>query len=160
MMHGRGWEGAAPESDAARCGVRLPARLSFFFFFMDSLRLGSIRTDSTSILADSHRTGTIRPKSSRIGVISAGDRNSWNGRNRPQSALNHAGTAEIGFEWGPNILILSFLNFIMNICCFFCVFFFVLCFLPSSFFLCFVNQDHSNVFFKNILIVKIYRKYK
>jgi len=42
-------------------------------------------------------------------------------RNRPKSALNHARTAEIGFEWGPNILNLSFLNFILNICCFFCV---------------------------------------
>ena len=49
-----------------------------------------------------------------------------NGRNRPKSAWNHVGTAEIGFEWDPNILNLSFFNFILNICCFFCVFFFVL----------------------------------
>ena len=59
--------------------------------------------------------------------------------NRPKLALNHARTTEIGFEWGPNILNLSFLTFILNICCFFCVFFFVLCFLPSSFFVLWIK---------------------
>ena len=139
MMQGRGWEGAAPESDAARCRVRLPARLSFFFFFHG---FASTRLNSRRLNFYSHRFTPNRDDSGKIKpnrVISAGD---WNGRNRPKSALNHAGTAEIGFEWGPNILNLSFLNFIMNICCFFCVFFFVLCFLPSSFFdlvMCFLR---------------------
>ena len=54
-----------------------------------------------------------------------------NGQNRLKLALNLAGTAEI--------LILE-------------------CFLPSSFFVLWIKD--SNVFFNNILIVKIYRKYK
>ena len=74
--------------------------------------------------ANSARIGLYRPNR----IVLAG------GLKRPKSALNYSGTPEIGFEWGPNILNLSFLNFILNICCFFCVFFFVLCFLPSSFF--------------------------
>ena len=99
--------------------------LFFFFFFLLSL----IRADSALICVEPGQFG-------QNWVVSAGDRN---GRNRPKSALNHAGTAKIGFEWGPNILNLSFLNFILNICCFFCVFFFVLCFLPSSFFVLWIK---------------------
>ena len=127
MNHGRCWEGAALESDeAARA---LVPRLSFFFFFNFFFLLSLIRADSALICVEPGQFGQNR-------VVSAGDRN---GRNRPKSALNHAGTAKIGFEWGPNILNLSFLNFILNICCFFCVFFFVLCFLPSSFFVLWIK---------------------
>ena len=54
-----------------------------------------------------------------------------NGQNRPKLALNLAGTIEI--------LISE-------------------CFLPFSFFVLWIKD--SNVFFNNILIVKIYRKYK
>ena len=94
-----------------------------------------IRANSASIHTDLGRFLPIRPKSGRIGSYRpAAETN----QNRPKSALNHAGTAIIGFEWDPNILNLSFLNFILNICYFFCIFFFVLCFilcfLPSSFF--------------------------
>ena len=64
-------------------------------------------------------------KFSQNQVVSAeSDHIGW----RPKLALNHTGTAEISFEWGPNILNLSFLNFILNLCYFFCIFFFVLCF--------------------------------
>ena len=99
----------------------------FFFFSSDSQQLGSIHANSASIHTEPSKFGQNQ-------AVSAGDRN---GRNRPKSALNHAGTAEISFERGPNILNLTFLNFILNIYCFFCVFFvlcFVLYFLPSSFF--------------------------
>ena len=147
----------SPTWPNARCSVRRDClhidAMSELFFFSDSHRLNSIRVDLASIHADSARSGPYQ--SNR--VISADD------RNRLKLALNHAEIAEIGFEWVPNILNLSFINFILNICCFFCVFFFVFvfCFVfLAFFFLCFVNQDHSNVFFKNILIVKIYRKYK
>ena len=61
--HGRGWEGAAPESDA-RCGVRrgcpcVDAASEFFFFF-----LGFSPTK-----LDSHQTRLIQPKLGRIGHI-------------------------------------------------------------------------------------------
>ena len=118
--HWCGWEGATSESEAAT-DTATPA--SEFFF---------------GIRANSCWTGPIRTKSGRIGGIGSywlaakTDRNGWK---RAKSTLNHAGTAKIGFEWGPNILNLSFLNFILNICCFFCVFFFVLCFLPLKIYL-------------------------
>ena len=72
---------------------------------------------------DSRWTGHILAIIGPYWVVSAGDRN---GQNMLKSALNHAGTVEIGFEWCPNILNLSILNFIMNIYCFFCVVFFFL----------------------------------
>ena len=118
-----------PTRDAASDAVACPSvpRLSFFFFFfflrfaptrLDSRCSGSIHAKSASICTEPARIGLYQPNR----IVSTG------GRKRPKSALNHAGTAEIGFEWDPNILNLSFLNFILNICCFFCVFFFVLCF--------------------------------
>ena len=82
---------------------------------------------------DLHQLSLIRTNLARIGPYQPNRVVSGGGRNRPKRASNHARTAKIGFEWGPNILNLSFLNFILNICYFFCVFFFVLCFLPSSF---------------------------
>ena len=127
MKHGLSWEGAAPESDAG-CGVRhgcprvyATSELFFFFFFFNWFM--STRLDSHQLDFYSHRLGQNQAESGHIG---------W----QPKSALNHARTAEIGFEWGLN---LSFLNFILKICCFFCVFFFVLCFLPSSFFVLWIK---------------------
>ena len=142
MKHGRGWEGAAPESNAAWRGVRrltsLPVcwcRVWVFFFFY---RFVSTRLDSTRLLfllilaklgrfgqnqAVSAESGRISrrlkwPKQAKIGLESF-----WNSQNRLWMRPKH-----------PK----SVLNFILNICCFFCVFFFVLCFvlcfLPSSFF--------------------------
>ena len=144
MKHERGWEGATPESNTAWRGVRrltwLPVcrcrvwAFFFFFFFTDSWQLGLIRTDSAWFAPTRLLVSLIRAKLGRFGENQAISADDWNGRNKPKSALNHFGIAKIGFEWGPNIPNLSFLNFILNICCFFCVFFFVLCFLPSSFF--------------------------
>ena len=79
----------------------------------------------------------IRPELGCIGQIGSYQSTAKidrNNQNMQKSTLNHAGTAEIGFEWGLNIRNLSFLNFILNICYFFCIVFFVLYFLPSSFF--------------------------
>ena len=114
----------------------LPTRWCCVWVFLFFIFLW-ICADSASIRADFRWIGSIRPESDRIGWIESyrlAAETDQNGRNKPKLALNHAETAEINFEWGPNILNLSFLNYILNICCFFCVFFFVLCFLPSSFF--------------------------
>ena len=104
----------SPTQPNAGCSVRRGCRVSL------------IHANSASICANSARIGPNQ-------VVLAGN------RNKPKSALNYAGTAEIGFEWGPNILNLSFLDFILNIWCFFCVFFFVLCFLPSSSFVLWIK---------------------
>ena len=101
----------------------------YYFIFMVSCQLGFYSRRFVPNRDFSVQIKLYRPNR----VVSAGD---WN---RPKLALNHARTAKIGFEWGPNILNLSFLNFILNICCFFCVFFFVLCFLPSSFFVLWIK---------------------
>ena len=130
-------------SDAAAC--TLVPRLSFFFFTY-SRWLGSICANLASIcaepgwfgqnqavLAESSCFGRRpkRPKQAEIGLES-----------------------EIGFGWGPNNLNLSFLNFILNI------FLLLLCFLFCLLLSLFCESRHSNVFFKNILIVKLCRKYK
>ena len=100
-MHGRGWEGGAPESDAARRGTRRPTRLtaspaaSEFFFFSriraESAGFAPTRLDSRRIGPISARIGPYRP----YRVVSAGDRYGRYGRNRPKSALKIAGEAEI-----------------------------------------------------------------
>ena len=72
--HGRGCEGAAPESDAARHGTRRPTRLpacqcrvwAFFFPW--------IRTDSARFAPNRADSARIRPYRS----ISADNWNSWN----------------------------------------------------------------------------------
>ena len=129
---------AAPEVPHP-CPMRLPARRSasaFFFFFLDSCRLGSIRADAARFVPNRLRFAPNRADLAKIGpyrpyrVVSAGGRYGRNRpetaetcRKRPKSALNMAGKAE-------TCLLLSF----------------------------FCESRHSNVFFKNILIVKIYRK--
>ena len=116
--HGRDWEGAATESDAARHGTqrptRLPTRWCHVWAFFLSL--------------DLRRTGLIQPESSHIGPY------------RPTTE-----TAEIGLESGRN----SRNSHLRGI---------VMCFLPSPFFVLWIKD--SNMFFNNILIIKIYRKYK
>ena len=148
MMHGCGKMVVAPASDAARCGdawaTPLPAcRCCVWVYLFTILLFYIFLLWICADLASIHifrRTEPIWPELGCIGRIGlywpAAETNQkgWNSRNRQKSTLNHVGTAKIGFEWGPNILNLSFLNFILNICYFFCVFFFVLCFLPSSFF--------------------------
>ena len=148
MKHGRSWEGATLKSNTARRGVwrltQLPVlrcRVWAFFFFSrihaDSAWFALTRLRFALNRADSTRIKPYQPNR----VVWASDRNI---PKLPKSALNHAKTAEISFEWGPNILNLSFFNFILNICCFFCVFFFVLyfvlCFLPSSFFVLWIKK--------------------
>ena len=129
--------GRVPQRSSMRpnagCGIwrgqmQLPARrchiwvfLFLFLFFFDSRWLGF----------DSAKIGLYWPAAKTVET-------DQNGRNRSKSALNYAGTVEISSEWGPNILNLSFLNFILNICCFFCVcvcvfFFNVSCLLLSLF---------------------------
>ena len=124
-------------TDAVACAGAAFELFFYFFifilllllFFMVSCQLGFYSRRFVPNRDFSVQIKLYRPNR----VVSAGD---WN---RPKLALNHARTAEIGFEWNPNILNLSFLNFILNICCFFCVFFFVLCFLPSSFFVLWIK---------------------
>ena len=79
MKHEHGWEGAAPESDAAQRGCsRVGAAFDLFFF------LGFVPTQLQFAL--------IRPKSSRIGRIES----YWpetetveTNRNKPKSAMYH-----------------------------------------------------------------------
>ena len=89
---------AAPEVPYPR-PMRLPARPSasaFFFFFLDSHRLGSIRTDAARFVLNRLRFAPNRADSAKIGpyrpyqVISTDGRY---GQNMPE-------TAEIGLEYG------------------------------------------------------------
>ena len=66
----------------ARVSVLHLSYFFYLFFFTDSRRLNLIRADSTSIRAEPGWFDQNRG-------VSAGNRN---GRNRPKSALNHAGT--------------------------------------------------------------------
>ena len=117
-----------------RCGVwhltRLLAhwcRVWAFFFFTYSRWLGSICANLASICAEPGWFGqnqAVLAESSCFGQRPK----------RPKQAEISL-ESEIGFEWGPNNLNLSFLNFILNI------FLLLLCFMFFAFFfLCFVNQ--------------------
>ena len=72
MKHGSGWEGAAPEFDAAWHEVRRPTRPPaqrcrvWAFFFTDLRQLDSIRTDSASICAKPSSFGQNQAESNRI----------------------------------------------------------------------------------------------
>ena len=114
----------------------LPARrLAFAFFFFSQIRADSaqfalMRLDSCRIGYDSRRTGLIRPKSGCISHIGSYRPAAETGWKRPK----HAGNGR-NWPWiWPEKPKLAF------------------------FFLFFCESRHSNVFFKNILIVKIYRK--
>ena len=105
--HGRGWEGGAPESDAARRGTRRPTRLTaspaaseffFFFFFSDSSRIGWIRADAARFApnrADFGRNRAVSAISGRIGRRPIRPKQAEIGRNLPKLALELAGSAEI-----------------------------------------------------------------
>ena len=150
--HWCGWEGAASESDVGcgnqHCCLRIGAVSEFFFggFVPTGLRFTPTWLRFTPIRADSARIKSYRPKrpkKAKIGLESC-----RNSQNRLWMRPKHPKSVLPQFYSECLLLLLCFL---------FC---FVLCLVFLAFFLCFVNQGHSNVFFKNILIVKIYRKYK
>ena len=90
MKHGRGWEGAAPESDAG-CGVRRAnaaactsvPRLSFFFF--SQIRADSAQFALTQLQFAPNRADLARIKPYWLNrVLSAGD------QNEPKSACRNS----------------------------------------------------------------------
>ena len=141
MKHWHDWEGATLESDAG-CGVRRScpcvgtASELFFFFFKIRIELGQF--DQNWVV--SVEFGCIglwlkQSKQADIGLESC--------RNQLWMRLKH-----------PKSVIPQFYSeYLLFLLCYLFCFVFL-----AFFFLSFVNQDHSNVFFKNILIVKIYRK--
>ena len=129
------------------CGVWRPTQLPmcwyciwafFFFFFKIRIELGQF--DQNWVV--SVEFGCIglwlkQSKQADIGLESC--------RNQLWMRLKH-----------PKSVIPQFYSeYLLFLLCYLFCFVFL-----AFFFLSFVNQDHSNVFFKNILIVKIYRKYK
>ena len=168
MKHGRSWEGAAPESDAAWCRVRHPTQLParrcrvwvFFFFHghIDSARFKPTRLLFSPIRAEPRRFGQNQAVSAKSGYIGRqpkqietakiGLESCWNSKNRLWMRPKHP----------KSVLSQFYSEYLLLLLCFLFCFAFCLCCLPSSFFV--LWSRHSNVFFKNILIVKIYRKYK
>ena len=129
--HRLGWEGAALASDAvARAAV---PRLSFFFFFFPR-----IRADAAQFTSNRLRFTLNRADSARIGpyrpyrIILASNRYGWNRLEMPKIGLETCRNHRNSDLRGVSCLLLSL----------------------------FCESRNSNVFFKNILIVKIYRKYK
>ena len=78
MKHGRGWEGAAPESDIGRGYLRVWA--FFFFFFFNGF--AATRLDSCRLSFYLHWTRSNQ-------VVSTDDQN---GQKQAKLALNHAET--------------------------------------------------------------------
>ena len=154
LKHRRSWEGTALESNVTRHGVRhltrLPVRQcsiwAFFIFFLNSHRLDF----------DSHRIGLVQPESSCIGRRPKRLKQAKMGLESCRNSRNQLGMKP---KHPKSLLPQFYSKYLLLLLCF--LFCFVFCFVfLAFFFLCFVNQGHSNVFFKNILIVKIYRKYK
>ena len=146
MMHGRGWEGAAPESDAAQCGVRLPTRLSFFFFSwirFDSARFAPtqllfspIRTEPGRFGQNQAESGHIsrrpkQPKRSKQAEISL--ESCRNSRNRLWMRPKHPKSVLPQFYYEYLLLLLCFLF------CFVFLAFFFLCFVNQGIVMCFLR---------------------
>ena len=135
---GRGVQRGCP-----RVGPRLGFFFFFFFFFSDSRQIGSIRADAARFVPNRLRFTPKRADSAKIGpyrsyrVVLAGGRY---GRNKLENGRNMPERAEIGLKYGRKSRNLHSSSFL--------------------FFFFFGESRHSNVFFKNILTVKICRKYK
>ena len=131
--------------DVRRGYLCVGSLVELFFFPWIRADLASIRENLASIHAKLSRFGHNR-------VVSASDWNGWNGPKWPKQAKISLESCWNSRNWlwmrpkHPKSVILQFYSEYLLL---------LLCFL-----FCFVNQGHSNVFFKNILIVKIYRKYK
>ena len=110
----------------------------FFFFFSNSRQLSSIHANAAQFVPNQLRFAPNRSDSAKIGpyrsyqVVQAGSRY---GRNRLETAETCQKRPKSALNMAgkaETCLLLSF----------------------------FCESRHNNVFFKNILIVKIYRKYK
>ena len=154
MKHGRGWEGASLEFDAG-CGIwrgclHIGAASELFFFHIFALT----RLDLRQLGFYLCWAGLIWPESSRIGWIELfrpTTETAETGRNRPwiRNRL-----------WmrpkQPKSVIPQFYSEYFFASFVFSFLFYVFCLLLSLF----CESRYSNVFFKNILIVKLCRKYK
>ena len=165
-MHGRGKMGTTPASNAVTCKrhrcLHIGAASNFFFLKRIHSDSASIRADLAPIRADSALLALNRADSTRIRSyrsISAGGWN-WpkqakiglelcrNNRNWLWMRPKHPKSVLPQFYFEYLLLLLYFL-----FCFVFLAFFFFFSFI-------FFEPRTYNVFFKNILIVKIYRKYK
>ena len=152
LKHRCGWEGAASESNVARYSCLHVGAASKLFFFFSRICFDSARFAPTQLLFSPIRTkperfgqnqaesGHIsrRPKRSKQAEISL--ESCRNSRNRLWMRPKHPKSVLPQFYYEYLLLLLCFL----------------FCFV----FLAFFFLWFSNVLFKNILIVKIYRKYK
>ena len=123
-------------TDVGRGCLRIGAASEVFFFFF--LGFAPTRLDSRQIGFDLSRTRLIRPESGHIGHIGSYRL----ATDTAETGLKRPKQAEISLETRRNSW-----NYDLKG---------VSCLLLSLF----CESRHSNVFFKNILIVKIYRKYK
>ena len=103
-MHRRGWEGAAPKSDAASDAVDRASvpRLRFCFFFFSQIhanlgRFAPTRLDSRRIGFDLRRTGLIQPESGRISHIGQ-YQPATDTADTAETCRNRPKQAEIGLE--------------------------------------------------------------
>ena len=127
-------------------------RLSFFFFFLGFM---PTRLRFAPIQADLRRIGLIRPKLGRIIQIRLYRPMIETAEISLESCRNSRNRLRIRPKHPKSVLPQFYSEYLLLFLCFpFCFVFL------AFFFLCFVNQGHSDVFFKNILIVKIYRKYR
>ena len=122
MKHGHSWEGAALEFDVAWRGVRCPTwllahrcRVWVIYLFIIIIYLFFLHGFSPHI----GQIGSYRP----VAKID---------RNRLKSAVNHAGTAKNRLWMRPkhpkSVILQFYCEYLLLLLCF------VLCFLPSSFF--------------------------
>ena len=134
--------------------------LNFFFFFFLRICVNSTQFAPIQLLFVPNQVVSARIKPNQI--VSTRDRNNRNELKQVEIGLEssrniqnwlwmrpkHSKSVLPQFYYEYLLLLLFFL--------FCCVLFCVSCLLLSLF----CESRHSNVFFKNILIVKIYRKYK
>ena len=143
--------------------VGATSELFFFFFFfsrihIDLARFKPIRLLFSPICAELGRFGQNQAVSAKSGYIGRQPKQIKTAEISLESCRNSQNRLWMRPKHPKSVLSQFHSEHLLLLLCFLFCFVFCLCCLPSSFFV--LWSRHSNVFFKNILIVKIYRKYK
>ena len=158
MKHGRSWEGATPESDAAWCRVQHPTQLparrchvrAFFFFFfsrihIDLARFKPIRLLFSPICAELGRFGQNQAVSAKSGYIGRQPKQIKTAEISLESCRNSQNRLWMRPKHPKSVLSQFHSEHLLLLLCFLFCFVFCLCCLPSSFFVLWSDRKSTRL---------------